>query len=293
MKIKDFVRSIPEEIEYFFHQSRIRSWKIWNNYSTIKVFLRFAETIITLFAGEFASDLIKDIRNSAIKLSSWQSFTKHWPLLLTLVLLMVFFLLEQKLSTRSKGTKRLTDIIELLFQDLETRYYPDFDKIRCTIWSPMKSQKPLNKMKIIQLIDYYPPVSGEKPINIHKKAGRIMKVTRKINGEDQPIGVVGQAINEIHGSTKRNGPVPIKREYTENYRSFEDLMKELNFTNSEINRMMPRESYMAIPITNSYKDDVLAVLYFDSPIKNEFNSDFVEVVLFYYIQLGKIMVDIA
>ena len=277
-----------DEIVCVYFGFRSKSSRLINLVSTI---FRWTINYISPIAiGVLLEPIIRSINDSTFILSF--GLINDNVLLIGLIFIYAIgFIWKVRKNYRDCSIKRIEDSIRGIFEDLQINGSLNLSDIRCTVWTPLNSKKDLKKMEIIQLIDYYPTISGSEFIQNYSRKGRVMKVARKREGKLVPIGVVGMCIFESLKSTSRaTEPHAIIKNISRGY--LKRFLRRQNFTEPEIKKLTPnRLSYACFPIMNHDKMDILALLYFDSSIKDELDRVFCSKIENYLPRIAKIMVD--
>ncbi|MBU0577232.1 hypothetical protein KJ742_03660 [Patescibacteria group bacterium] len=259
------------------------------------ILIRLLTLIPPIFFGVKIEDFIDDIENKTFQFSV-NYLKENWILILSLSLFLLGIILKSKTVDRKIYILRTYDAIRWLYHDigLDSAGLAD-SEIRCTIWTPQKSDTRIDKMKVIQLTDYFPILQKNydekhftKKYRMNKYNGRIRRVLRKHKKNLEPIGIVGSC---IVNSMQSREAIIMTAEVTSGFSTKRYLKEKMNYSESEANRMtQDRKSYCGLTLMNRTKTDVLGVLFFDSSKKNIFSNQFLNRVEKYLPRIAEILV---
>jgi hypothetical protein len=155
------------------------------------------------------------------------------------------------------------------------------DDVRVTIWTPLSSKVKLEKMRLLQVVDYYPRIHNSPDTNnnirINHSRGRIRRVLRKASELDPKatgwvyFGLIGkcayESVNRCEMSTHS-----ISIDHTDEIVNV--FLKEWHYNKAEARRATKdRKSYLVISLMNKDETDLLGILYLDAGKSGVFSEN--------------------
>ena len=293
------ISKIKSKIRCFHDETRCRFMdfmdKCRNIHRIINFFIRLVFILSFLFFGFSAEDIYHDIRNKLFVLS-YSYFLDNWLFFALGFSTFFSWLIKSHSTDKENQLKRIYDVLKWLYEDIgfNNQYWTKYD-IRCTIWTPIKSNTELEKMRILQLTDYVPSYSNRDDetsydeIRKNKSKGRIRKVVRKQKNVLKPIGIIGKCITESISS--REGKI-VTAEIPVGNSTISFLKTKMNYSESEAKRITgDRKSYCGFTLMNDAQTDILGVLYLDSNSNNVFSESVIQRVEKYLPRIARILVD--
>jgi hypothetical protein len=277
-----FLKNSAEIIAIRLNDFRTRKWIRKLRNLIRNCFLPFILYILPLNIGV----ILKLIYNRyySLHIRDFESITS---LLLEYWLILPFFIINFYFAKRNKEyrsidyqTKYIYHYVKYIYSDLGF----DIDNpsnVRCTLWTPTikrrvdeKDYEYLLRMRLKQVIDYYPGLSGLHDgflHRIHSTSGRKRRVCRSaslVSNDIEPIGIVGECATQ----SMSNGGASIIVATIGDDETFVKYMQEKwHFLPLEAKKLTrDRKSYLGITLMDRYGTDILGVLFFDSPCKNAF-----------------------
>jgi hypothetical protein len=240
----------------------------------------------------FEKYLKQEISFSIPELLTPQSLHILWPCILLLFLMIIGQV------WRFQGTKRvfkerlLYYALCWLYHDLGFENNNEAD-IRCTIWTPLNSKLPIEKIRLLQLVNYWPAYEKQEKVSHHyrlnKRRGRIRKAARLEEGGVKPIGIIG--LNILKSQRDHNGYI-IRVTLDKSVSFIDQMIDTWNFTNAEAKRLtQDRLSYMSIALMNSGKTDILGIIFFDSKVPDLFTEQVEENIKVYVPRIAELLTD--
>jgi hypothetical protein len=235
-------------------------------------------TISPIFIGAYLENIIQQFIAGKF-IPRWQLIYIYWPLCLAVVFYLIGTVWRIYNSNRDNRLDRVYFGLRWFYDDLGLDKNNEAD-IRCTLWTPLNSKVEPEKMKIVQLVNYYPRYGKEQDYfneyRINKHRGRVRKVAKKDQQKIKPIGIVG---NCIFASLKNHNALII----IDNLDGKEDFQEYMitawNYSKASAKRLtQDRRSYMCITLMESGETDILGVIFMDARTPNTFTERTIEMV---------------
>ena len=233
-----------------------------------------------IFFGAFLSQIIRNFisQNYIISL---QFLIDQRQLIVLIVISTAIWVLGTRWRLDVKDNTFHTKIINLalkrLYKDLGFLGDKDRD-VRCTIWTPIDSKTHIEKMKLLQVVDYYPRIQKDHGSNTefrknHLK-GRVRKAMRKVPGTKEKhwtFGLIGLCACE----SVENGKM---FKYSLDLKETDDIVTILtgdwHYNKAEARRAtQDRKSYLVISLMNAEESDLLGISLMDASKPGVFTGD--------------------
>lgn len=266
--VSDLLDKISNDLSEFHDRNN----KIFGIALTFLRWLFF--TIPPFFIGGYA-DFVFQQHLHGINIFKLDFLLPLWPFIPCSILFILGTIWRVAKSRSDIYTSSVYNTIKWLYHDLGFESMNEAD-VRCTVWTPMNSKVDPHAMKLVQLIDYYPPYENGsfEPLEFRKNKtkGRIRQVARidHRNAKILPIGILGScAFLSI-----RNHEPKIMFDRIRDGEDFEAHMIKTNFTKYGAKRLNhERKSYMCVPLMDTTKTDIIGLIYMDSKSDSTFLNE--------------------
>jgi hypothetical protein len=215
----------------------------------------------------------------------------HWPFFLAGVLYLWSLFLQVHKKDRDIRRETLSVVLYWLYSDSGLGENPEAD-IRCTLWTPRKSDTKPEMLRLEQVVDYEPRMSQRtktkrNKYRKHKEYGRTMRVARMKGDEVQSIGLIGKCVIDSFQNRK---PSIIVERLDEDVDFVDEMTNGWNFTKAEAKRLtQDRRSYIAMALMDTWGTDLLAILYLDSRLPDSLSRELAMEVQKFLPRVGRIL----
>jgi len=232
----------------------------------------FLFTAIPFVVGPILEDVVQRAYRDPEPFSSSIWFPA-WPALPLVGLYALVLYWHRYYNYKARHADRLHVFLRHFYEDMCFGKQPEAD-IRCTIWTPIGRIRDKGPIKLVQVTDYVPRVSGIQRgiFRRNGRAWRVFTVARMApGGEIRTIGILGlcafRSLQEMHPEICRE-EVPADVDF-EVY-----MTSNWHFTRRQAKRLThDRRSYMCISLMDRGNTDLLGVLYCDSRQIGVFTSE--------------------
>jgi hypothetical protein len=222
-------------------------------------------TLIPIIFGLFLEDAVKQVSQNLDNLSIWLA---QWPVIVVAFIYILVLLWQRYHNYQTRHTDRLYSALKWFYNEMKFADNVAAD-YRCTIWVPDGRHDNDPYIRLQQAVDYMPRFRSISPgkYSENGRAGRIFRVSHKVNGSVQSVGILGRcavkAINnhiaEIIGESLPTASIPDKQAF---HRYMEENWHFTRFHSSHLTD--DRRAYKCLPMMDQGLTHLLGVLYIDA-----------------------------